>query len=141
MPFNLLREIFLLIICVFPVLGFIGLGLCAIVDKLFLETPIIHHPIWSIPFYIALALFFIPLIIVLPIQVLVLEPMERKKNKIKLEKMTTKDALRIFLPFTTPNPDAIVPKWISAPITIILVLLLAIFLLIALGCLIAYFLR
>ena len=83
-----------------------------------------QHSFWSTIVYAFLFMFFIALMVFVPIQILYFGRKERSDRP--LQKMTIGDV--IGLPFGASNPDAEVPKWIRIPVLSVMYILLAILL-------------
>lgn len=98
-------------------LGFVGLLLSEVVEKLFYssEKEMMQNPYWATLVYISAFLFIFSLMVLVPIQILGFERKQRKNQPV--EKVTVSDLLG--LPFGAFNPDAELPKWIGIPVLVI----------------------
>ena len=107
--------------------SFLGLAFTKAIDWLFFENTrqMMQHSLWSTIVYAFSFLFFIALMVFVPIQILYFGRKERSDRPLK--KMTIGDVMG--LPFGASNPDAEVPKWIKIPILSVMYILLAILLL------------
>lgn len=107
--------------------SFLVLAFTKAIDWLFFENTrqMMQHPFWSTIVYAFSFLFFIALMVFVPIQILYFGRKERSDRP--LQKMTVADV--IGLPFGASNPDAEVPKWIKIPVLSVMYILSAILLL------------
>ena len=113
-----------------------GLGLCKLVELLFFENgrDMMQHPWWSSAIYVLAAIFVMTLLVAVPIEILVVGKMARRKNP--PDKLTLADIAGI--PFGAYNPNAEVPKWIAYPVLALFWLLLGA---LALGMVLAFLFR
>ena len=116
-----------IIISILISFSFLGLVFTKAIDWLFFENTrqMMQHSFWSTIVYAFSFLFFIALMVFVPIQILYFGRKERSVSP--LQKMAIGDVMG--LPFGASNPDAEVPKWIKIPILSVMYILLAILLL------------
>ena len=97
--------------------------MCKLVELLFFENTreMMRHPWWSYAIYVLAAVFTGTLLVAVPIEVLVVGKMARRKKP--PEKLTPADVAGI--PFGAYNPNAEVPKWIAYPVLALFWLLIA----------------
>lgn len=96
--------------------GFFGLLICSILEKIFLgDSNNTEFTVLRILLYIFSGVWILGLLILTPIQILYFQRKERQ-NQV-LETVTAKDLAG--LADGTYNPDAELPKWISVPVKII----------------------